>query len=64
MRTSKKKNSEEVCSRFPTNDMICGNEELNVRLEGLPNIELQEEIKRLNSLLQEVKTVISSPTGQ
>ena len=64
MRTLKKRNSEEVCGRFPTNDMIRGNEELGVHLEGLPNIELQEEVKRLKSLLEEVKTVISSPIGQ
>ena len=44
--------------------MIRGNEELDVRLEGLPNIELQGEVKRLKSLLEEVKTVISSPVGQ
>lgn len=64
MRTLKKRNSEEVCGRFPTNGVIRGNEELDVRLEGLPNIELQEEVKRLKSLLEEVKTVISSPIGQ
>ena len=44
--------------------MIRGNEELDGRLEGFPNIELQEEFKRLKSLLEEVKTVISSPIGQ
>lgn len=64
MRTLKKRNSEEVCGRLPTNVVIRGNEELDVRLEGLPNIELQEEVKRLKSLLEEVKTVISSPIGQ
>ena len=64
MRTLKKRNSEEVCGRFPTNHVIRGNEELDGRLEGLPNIELQEEFKRLKSLLEEVKTVISSPIGQ
>ncbi|KAM7452158.1 hypothetical protein ABFA07_000351 [Porites harrisoni] len=55
MRTLKKRNSEEVSGRFPTNDMIRGNEELDVRLEGLPNIELQEEVKRLKSLLEELQ---------
>ena len=64
IRTLKKRDSEEVCGRFPAKDMIRGNEELNVRLENLPNIELQEEVKRLNSLLEEAKTVIISPIGQ